>query len=476
MASLMHLVLVIVLVLLHCTITVDGSGDAGSGTDVHRMQLYHRRHLDSLFLDGSVGGVLNGKTHSRLSPNIPHERLVSLLSQHGHELVGGYNAGALSGGIWPNGGFVTHIGLSSSNQTQLVQIDTGSSDLLVAQSGCIGCPKQAFVYDPASSPTVEFVNCTNDQFVCSHGCQEAIPNAYRADQCWYNNTYETCDFADPTAKCSLIGPAFYDQFFLPGQSVPSVRVGFGSIYLHAGAFDTEWTNMPGVMGLGYGAIASVWANRNVFDSLSLPEDMFAICINNPKGTGILTVGGADSTLYSGSLSYSAVTDEAWYVMEMLDIAVNGTSLGLPSPTYNKIANGTILDSGTNTLVVNGDAYDIIRQQFSAMCNVTRLPGICNVPANETLFDGVCYQIQPEDLSLFPEVSITLNGTVPLSITGKDYLLPHPEKHGNLCMEIQSSGPGGFTILGNVFMQPFYIVFDRANARLGFAQAAGDCLA
>jgi len=67
-----------------------------------------------------------------------------------------------------------------------------------------------------------------------------------------------------------------------------------------------------------------------------------------------------------------------------------------------------------------------------------------------------------------QVSVTLEGTGPLSMRGRDYLLPHPELDGRYCMGIQPSGLGGFTILGNVFQNPFYTIFDRQNKRLGFA--------
>ena len=81
---------------------------------------------------------------------------------------------------------VTHIGLSSSNQTQLVQIDTGSSDLLVAQASsslitarsrdCSPLTLHARasrprpIHSPNDAPDVEWMHRLSQAGVCVRSC------------------------------------------------------------------------------------------------------------------------------------------------------------------------------------------------------------------------------------------------------------------------------------------------------------------
>lgn len=141
-----------------------------------------------------------------------------------------------------------------------------------------------------------------------------------------------------------------------------------------------------------------------------------------------------------------------YVLHMLDLGVDGTSVGLPSSYYNKIGSpeGTILDSGTNTFVIGGEAFDAVEKLMLAQCDQEPLQGVCNVPQDKNLFSGACFPMDAADIDAFPSVYVTLDQASPLSIGGQQYLIQHPEKDGHYCLGIQSSGPSGFTILGNVF--------------------------
>lgn len=381
----------------------------------------------------------------------------------------------LNGSIWPVGGYETPLYIGTPAQRQLVQVDTGSADLLVAQVGCKACPKPQ--YDPTASSTSQAVFCNSTDFFCK-GCRGA-----GHDMCFYNNTYETCDYADPTASCSLVGTTFYDVATLaPGSSV-SARVGLGGIQQHTGAFDNEWTNMPGVMGMGYPHLAGVWRDATTFDAwvgAGSLRAVFGMCLSDTLAGGLMTFGGVDESVFQpGTMQYSPIIDKAWYVLNVTDLLIDGVSAGLPQPSYNKIGTppGTILDSGTNTFVISGEAYDILTKRTVANCAAKPLHGVCDAPAGATIFDGACFAMSAAQRAAYPTVSPVLMGTGPLGVKPETYLLPHPEKEGHYCMGIQSSGPGGFTILGNVFQANYYVEFDQVNTRLGFAvPIAGGCKA
>lgn len=290
---------------------------------------------------------------------------------------------------------------------------------------------------------------------------------------WHDSTDQTCNYANPEASCSLVGTTFYDVASLGSGSGVAATVGFGGIQAHSGAFDNEWTNMPGVMGMGYPGIAGVWTENTVFTSWVAAGDLkavFGMCIQGDNGH--MTLGEVDSTYFTGSLVYTPVIYQAWYVLDMVDLAVSGHSVGLPSSYYNKIgpagSQGTILDSGTNTFVIGGEAYTRVQAAMVAGCDSNPLHGVCDVAANATIFSGACFAMTEEQIAAYPPVGVELSNTGLLTIGGAEYLIPHPEKQGHYCMGIQSSGPNGFTILGNVFQSGFYVVFDQENNRLGFA--------
>lgn len=115
------------------------------------------------------------------------------------------------------------------------------------------------------------------------------------------------------------------------------------------------------------AIAGVWANNTLFGSwvaTGAIEPTFGMCIDGDSGH--LFLGGIDNRYFSGQLQYTPILKEAWYVIGVVDAAVDGTSLGLPASVYNKLSGGTILDSGTNTFVITGEAYAAIEMRMEAM--------------------------------------------------------------------------------------------------------------
>jgi len=112
----------------------------------------------------------------------------------------------------------------------------------------------------------------------------------------------------------------------------------------------------------------------------------------------------------------------------------------------------------------GQVQSIYQSQYCS------LPGVCG---NETLFTGACYDaktIQPV-ISKYPTLTFVVkqneSSEILLTVPPQSYLM---NVGGQYCLGI-AGVPGVGIVLGDVFMENYYIVFDRANSRLGFAPLA-----
>ena len=230
-------------------------------------------------------------------------------------------------------------------------------------------------------------------------------------------------------------------------------------------------NSQGIVGMGYSGLISekqqVAGFVPLFDSVrqaSQLQNIFALqCCgwtgSTSSGTGTLTLGGYDETLFTGSLAWTPIYRELYY-------CVNMTSPAAPSSyayDYNgegeEEVNGipdcnTIIDSGTSALVFVEPIYDTIVDSISnALSNAGG--------------DGSC--VRESDLPSLPCVKLELDGGVTLSVPPSLYFQPVP---GSTCRQFLISKGSAPNIIGQAMMEAYYTVFDRGNKRVGFAPIAG----
>jgi len=196
------------------------------------------------------------------------------------------------------------------------------------------------------------------------------------------------------------------------------------------------------------------------------SDVFALQMC--RTTGRLWLGGYNSTFFSGSVAWTPVVNESFYVVNLMDISVGGNSVGVSPSEYTFQGNGPAVDSGTSIIVVPQDAYNaIVRllnsndyfvQQFG-----TKLfsSGECATPNNgansselNANLPNITFVLQDLTLNLFP-----VNSYLFEAVTGA----VNPAYY--YCPGIQA---GQQTILGWPFMTQYTVVFDRVNSRVGFA--------
>lgn len=212
------------------------------------------------------------------------------------------------------------------------------------------------------------------------------------------------------------------------------------------------------------------------------------------GTGNLVVGGVDSSYHTGNFSFTPITQALWYCVDMSDLKFGDQSL-MKGYSSSSSECETIVDSGTSGLQLAPDLYDAFMSQLPAGYS----PDQC---------------ISDEFLQTFPDVTISLDGGVELTITPEHYTQPQPlSATGGLgpvsraglfglanifgtgitaggapapsppvsncrslyVMKAPAAKKGQVTpqnILGQVVMEAYYTVFDQENMRVGFAPIAG----
>ena len=190
------------------------------------------------------------------------------------------------------------VSIGSPAQTFNVVLDTGSSDLWVAASGCAGCTSQTPTFDPSKSTTIKSV--TTNQ-----GSQVTI--RYGSGQVSGQLAQETVSkggFTN-TAQTMLVATTLSDGL-LDGDS-------------------------SGIMGLAFEALASTqsvpfWQALINANQLALPEMSFFLTrqITNSHAAddepgGIFTLGGTNSTLFTGDIEFldmPALTQPTFWLLTM----------------------------------------------------------------------------------------------------------------------------------------------------------------
>ena len=175
------------------------------------------------------------------------------------------------------------------------------------------------------------------------------------------------------------------------------------------------------------------------------QPCFPECMDGYPGE--LTLGGIDPAHYSGEINYVPVSNAAYWQITLDTIGVNGVDYSTSSTKE------AIVDSGTSMIVGPIDAMDKLAASLGARKMAST--GEYVVSCSKAL----------------PDLELTIGGV--------DYVVPSSSyvlADGPICILLMLGmdlGPEGLGwILGDVFMRPYYTVFDMDNERVGFATAVG----
>jgi len=213
----------------------------------------------------------------------------------------------------------------------------------------------------------------------------------------------------------------------------------------------------GLLGMGFQEI-SVQGVPPVFYTMVqqkvVEQPVFAFWLNrnlNESKGGELTLGGLDKDHYEGDLLYTPVTYKGYWQFKMDSVMINGEKAFCTEGCQ------AIADTGTSLIAGPSDAVKKLNKLIGA-----------------TPIIGGEYTVDCEDIPKMPSLDFVIEGK-PFTLTPQQYILQISQAGQTECISgflgLDVPPPRGpLWILGDVFLGPYYTVFDLGMSRLGFAKA------
>lgn len=319
---------------------------------------------------------------------------------------------------YENAQYYGSVSIGTPGQSFEVIYDTGSSNLWVPSAKCTNCGSHTKFNEGASST----YHKNGTVFKIQYGSGPVSGYVSQDDVSVGGLVAKDMQFAEVTDASGL-----------------------GAAY-SLGKFD-------GILGFAFDTI-SVDRMPVFFSYLvngkEVAEPMFAFYLSDASGSdGELTLGGSDSSHYTGELFWQPLSSETYWEIALDDIKINGASV-----TTTKRG---VLDTGTSLLA--GPTADV----KAIAAKVGAKPFFLN--PNE-------YTVDCSSVSSLPDIDVEFGGKT-FTLTGKDYIINVENVECLFGMTgIDIPAPAGpLWILGDVFIRTYYTVFDYGNQRLGFAPVA-----
>ncbi|XP_005189517.1 lysosomal aspartic protease [Musca domestica] len=308
----------------------------------------------------------------------------------------------------------------------------------------IGTPPQEFevLFDSGSANLwVPAAGCASTDTACQNHNQydSSASSTYVANGESFSIQYGSGSLTGylSTDTVTVNGLAIQSQTFAEATSEP------GTSFVGS-SFD-------GILGMAYQSIAVdnvVPPFYNMYSQGLVDSDVFSFYLTR-DGTatqgGELILGGVDSNLYSGDITYVDVSEQGYWQFTMDSADMSGNNVCSDCQA--------IADTGTSLIVAPQTAYETINEIIGGSEN-----------------DEGQFFVDCSTVSSLPNLDLTIGGTV-FTLTPDMYIVNVTDDDTTYCMSAFTYMGTDFWILGDVFIGPYYTVFDLGNNRVGFAPIA-----
>ena len=220
------------------------------------------------------------------------------------------------------------------------------------------------------------------------------------------------------------------------------------------------------------ALEEAQVTRNIFAFYTLrstPSMASADPATDPLNNGIFVLGGGldQADLYTGQPVNVAVLDDLYYNTNLKAVQVGRAGPvnvnPLPPSQAKSLHSNSIVDSGTNSLVLATDVYQaVISGLESQGANFATL-------VRDATSNGAVPQ-SSLNLSSWPDISLVMQGAdgsdVTLTCAPATYWQTDAPKAGYAAFQINDGGSFPMSILGLPLFNNYYTVFDRTQNPYG----------
>ncbi|XP_024660776.2 beta-secretase 2 [Maylandia zebra] len=270
-----------------------------------------------------------------------------------------------------------------------------------------------------------------------------------------------------------------DSVSIPRGPNGTININIAAI-LSSDGFFLPGINWQGILGLAYPVLArpdssvepffnSVVRQLGIPDVFSLQMCGAGLSAGSETDTtgGSLIMGGAEPSLYRGSVWYTPIIEEWYYQVEVLKLEVGDQNLNLDCREYNM--DKAIVDSGTTLLRLPVNVFNALVEAIIRSSLIEEF--------SSGFWEGTklaCWMKGENPWRFFPKLSIYLRATntsesFRVTILPQLYIQPITDVDGTLdCFRFGVSSSTNGMVIGATVMEGFYVVFDRTQRRLGFA--------
>ncbi|KAK8477306.1 hypothetical protein V6N13_059676 [Hibiscus sabdariffa] len=378
------------------------------------------------------------------------------------------------------GGYTISLSFGTPPQALSFIMDTGSSLSWFPCTSRYLCSECTFPnVDPAKIPTfapklsssTKLVGCRNPKCSWHFGpnvhsrCQDCEPTSKNCTQACppYIIQYGLGSTGGLLLVENLVFPQKTFQDFLVGCSVFSNRQPAG-----IAGFGRSPESLPSQLGLKKFSYCLV---SRQFDDTGISSNML---LETGSGTGDAKTPGLSYTPFYKNQATSNLAFKEYYYVTLRKIVVGNKHVKVP---YSFLVpgsdgnGGTIVDSGSTFTFMERPVFELVSKEFEKqMGNYSRAREVENMSGL-----GPCFNISGYKSVEAPELTFQFKGgakmVLPLtnyfSLVGDDNVVCLTVITDNVVAQGSQGGPA--IILGSFQQQNYYIEFDLANDRFGFAK-------